>query len=341
MTKYSSINEKTKKKHTIITIPRHVAFILDGNRRWAKKNNLSINRGHKEGAKNIKNLCNWCIKYKIKYLTLYCLSTENLKRAQIELKFLYSCIDTYLSENNILQYNKNHINIRILGNEKLFSEKIRKKIIKANMSACKDVKLQLQLCIGYGGRDEIVNAVNKIVADISTMNKIENLNKNTTTANSVSADITVNNIKINNNNYANNNITNNDAPESEEDDNEENNKKDNKKNNKEKNSNECCLKNNNEKDINYENKNEYPKNKEQQVYQITEQIFEQYLYSSGIPDVDLLIRTGGDKRISNFLLWQISYAELYFCDKLWPEFCEKDFLLALYNFQTRHRNYGK
>ncbi len=253
--KNGTLNEMRKEQ--ISDIPTHIAFILDGNRRWAKKNNLSINKGHEEGARNIKNLCNWCIKHNIKYLTLYCLSTENLGRQPKELKFLYSCISTYLSKDKIIEYSKDHVNIRVLGNKDLFADEIKEKITQANASICKDAKLQLQLCIGYGGRNEITEAVNKLIIDVL---------------------------------------------------NEEDNEKD------------TCSKN---------------------KHKITEQIFEQYLYSSNIPDVDLLIRTGGDQRISNFLLWKISYAELYFCEKFWPEFCEEDFLLALYNYQSRRRRYGK
>ena len=245
-------NRKARNKNSIdfsqeklINKPNHIAFILDGNRRWAKKNGLSPNKGHKKGAENIENLCNWCLKYEIKFLTLYCLSIENLNRSKNELKYLFTSIKTFLTSKRIEEYNQRGINISIIGDFAVLPQDVKQTLEKVNQRSIQNPKLFLQLCIGYSGRNEIVNAAKKA---IHTNKKIDELNEKT---------------------------------------------------------------------------------------------FEKLLFTSSIPDVDFLIRTGGDMRISNFLLWKISYAELYFCKQFFPEFNEKNFLLALYDFQNRIRRYGR
>ena len=245
-------NKKARNKNSIdfsqeklINKPNHIAFILDGNRRWAKKNGLSPNKGHKKGAENIENLCNWCLKYEIKFLTLYCLSIENLNRSKNELKYLFTSIKTFLTSKRIEEYNQRGINISIIGDFAVLPQDVKQTLEKVNQRSIEKPKLFLQLCIGYSGRNEIVNAAKKA-------------------------------IQIN-----------------------------------------------------------------AKADEINEKTFEKLLFTSSIPDVDLLIRTGGDMRISNFLLWKISYAELYFCKQFFPEFNEKNFLLALYDFQNRIRRYGR
>lgn len=230
-------------------VPSHIAVIVDGNRRWAKEQNKSVNFGHKKGGENISNLCKWCIKYKIKYLTLYCLSVENLNRSELELKFLFRFFKTNMSKSNLEKYHKNGVNVNIVGDNTLLPKDIVKCIEKVKNNQIKKPKLQLQICFGYSGRNEIINATKEIVK------KIED--------------------------------------------------------------------------------------KQLTIDEINEQNFSSCLFTKDIPDIDLMIRTGGDLRISNFLLWKLSYAELYFCDKYFPAFDEKDFLLALYNFQNRIRRYGK
>jgi len=242
--------QKTLKKNDIKILPNHVAFILDGNRRWAKENGKNANFGHQKGAENVKNLCEMCLKYKIKYLTLYCLSIENLQRSKQELNFLFRTIKNNLTQENIKKYNEqDNVNINIIGDRSVLPENLQKHIEKIDKIKIKNAKLELQICFGYSGRNEIVNAVKNIIKD--------------------------------------------------------------------------------------------EKNKKLKINDIDEKTFEKYLFTSNIPDVDLMIRTGGDIRISNFLLWKLSYAELYFCDTYFPAFSEKDFLLALYNFQSRKRRYGK
>ncbi len=225
--------------------PNHIAFILDGNRRWAKKNNLSPNKGHKKGAENIENLCNWCIKYGIKYLTLYCLSIENLNRSKNELKYLFASIEKFLSKQQIEEYNNRGIQISVAGDFDILPANTKKTLLAIKNNLQHEPKLFLKLCIGYSGRNEIINATKTIIRQ---------------------------NLK----------------PE----------------------------------DVN-------------------EATFQKFLFTNDFPDVDLLIRTGGDKRISNFLLWKMSYAELYFCEQYFPEFNEENFLLALYDFKSRMRRYGR
>lgn len=243
------------KKDSVIkkinVLPQHIAFILDGNRRWAKKNNKSSNFGHKHGAYNIQNICNLCIKYKIKYLTLYCLSIENLNRSKKELKFLFSCIKYFLEKKNIEKMHKNKINLNIIGDLNLLPNNIKNIAKLANKNQIKKPKLNVQACICYSGRNEILNGVKNIFKNIK--NGLINFSE---------------------------------------------------------------------------------------IEKINEKDFEKYIFTGNLPDVDLMIRTGGDIRISNFLLWKLSYAELYFCDTFFPDFDEKNFLLALYDFQNRKRRYG-
>ena len=231
-------------------IPNHIAFILDGNRRWAKSQGLSINEGHKKGFEKIEELCDWCLKYEVKYLTLYCLSTENLKRDKEELDFLFKDLKKHINNKNIEKYKKKGIEVKIIGDFSKLPSDIEEELIKSNQEkySKKDIKLNLQLCISYGGRQEIVDVVKKI------SNKV--------------------------------------------------------------------------------------KNGEIDIDKINEETINQNLYYN-IPEPDLLIRTGGEQRLSNFLLWQLSYSELYFCEKMLPAFEEQDFLLALYFFQDKDRRYGR
>ena len=258
-----SLNIKSSKNiinnETINKKPQHIAVIMDGNRRWAKQKKIPINFGHKKGADNVENICNWCINNNIKYLSLYCLSIENLNRTEEELFFLFKYIEDYLCESELQKYISKGISINIIGDFSLLPNNIQSTIKNANNKMDdyfntnkSDVKLKVQLCISYSGRNEILNAVKNIVLD---------------------------------------------------------------------------FKNNKKKDFD--------------IDKIDEKYFESFLQSRDFPDVDLLIRTSGEYRISNFLLWKISYTEIYFCEKYWPDFNEEDFILALYFFQNRIRRYGR
>ncbi len=225
-------------------IPKHVAVVLDGNRRYAKKLLIPQLMGHEKGFNKIKDLLNWCLDIGVKELTLYCFSTENFNRDKKEVDYLFNLfrkkIDSFKEDDVIVD---NKVKITFAGRLSMFPEDMQEKM-KEVMEKTKDhEEYKLNLALAYGAKSEIVDAVKKIVSD---------------------------NIK----------------PE----------------------------------DVN-------------------EGIITERLYLSD--DVDLFIRPGGEKRLSNFLLWQASYAELYFSDKLWPEFSKEDFLDAIEWFKERKRRFGK
>ena len=234
-------------------MPQHIAIIMDGNRRWAKKHNLPVYLGHKQGAKKILSLSKWCLEFKIKYLTLYCLSVENLQRSPDELKYLFGYINKILDKKNINFIQEHNIKINILGDMRLLPQDTQITLNKIQAISQDNTGLNMQLCIGYGGRQEIITAIHSITRDIVSHSN--------------------NDIDIFNN--------------------------------------------------------------------ISMETLQRYLYTANIPEPDLMIRCGGEKRLSNFLLWQLSYTELYFTKTLWPAFSKKNFLLALYNYIHRIRRYGR
>ena len=232
-----------------INQPEHIAIILDGNRRWARSKGLPDNEGHKTGLENIKNLIDWCLDADVKILSLYCLSVENLKRSKEELDFLFEYLKIRVEEitTNIKDNKKRELKYDVLGNFELLPTDIVDKIHDALDLNEKEwqndkPKLIVNLCICYGGRQDIVQAAQAVAEQGMEINE--------------------NNINAN-------------------------------------------------------------------------------LFTKGVHDVDLLIRTGGEQRLSNFLLWQASYAELYFTDKMWPEFAKEDFTAALEWFGNRQRRFGK
>ena len=218
----------------------HVAIIMDGNGRWGLKHKNNRNAGHKAGLKTVENIITETIKQKIKYLTLYTFSTENWKRPKNEIKFLFSLLENFL-ENKIKILEKNSIKLKIIGDQKAFSKKIKSLLKKTEFKTSKNDMLQINLALNYGSKNEIVNALIKL----------------------------------------------------------------NKKNLK-----------------------------------ITEANINKNLYTANIPDPELLIRTGDTKRLSNFLLWQIAYTEIFFEKKLWPEFTVYDFKKILHKFRKLKRNFG-
>ena len=218
----------------------HVAIIMDGNGRWGIKNKNSRNAGHKAGLKTVEKIIAESVRQKVKYLTLYTFSTENWKRPKKEINFLFKLLENFL-ENKIKTLEKNKIRLKIIGEKKAFSNKIKYLLNKTETETSKNNVMQINLALNYGSKNELINAVKKI---IKKKNKI----------------------------------------------NEEN------------------IKNN--------------------------------LYTTNIPDPELLIRTGNTKRLSNFLLWQIAYTEIFFEKKLWPDFTEYDFKKILINFTKMKRNFG-
>ena len=228
----------------LIEKPQHIAIIMDGNGRWAKKRLLPRISGHRRGLETVKMVITQCQKLNIPFLTLFAFSTENWLRPTQEVDFLMSLFqDSIKKESSSLI--KNNIRFKLIGDRKPFPKKLIDKIKELESLSEENTGLTLSVAINYGGRWDIVNAVNK-----------------------------------------------------------------------------------------YRKKNHFKK-------PFTQKNLIQNLSLNFAPDPDLLIRTGGEKRISNFLIWQFSYTELYFTETLWPDFNEKAFTSALIEFQKRERRYGK
>ena len=219
----------------------HIAIIMDGNGRWGKKRGKSRNFGHLKGVDVIKKIVEISIKKKIPILTFYTFSTENWRRPQKEIFFLFNLIEDYFGK-EINNLKKNGVKIDILGNLRPLPIKIKNCLTKSKNITKNCKKIRVNLAINYGSKSEILNA-------LKIMKK-----KNT---------------------------------------------------------------------------------------KMTPKILEQNLYTKGMPNPDLLIRTGGKKRLSNFLLWQLSYSEIYFIKKLWPDFKTSDYNKILKDFKNVKRNYGK
>ena len=218
----------------------HVAIIMDGNGRWGLKYKKSRNAGHKAGLATVEKVIKETIRNKIKHLTLYAFSTENWKRPQKEINFLFNLLENFL-KNRIEELHKQNIKLKIIG-IKNFSKKLNNLLISAEKKTFKNKKLQINLALNYGSKFELLNA-------------FKNLQKNKA--------------------------------------------------------------------------------------KISEKNLKKYLQTKDIPDPDLLIRTGNTKRLSNFLLWQLAYTEIFFEKKLWPEFTEKDYNRIIKKFRNTKRNFGK
>ena len=218
---------------------KHVAIIMDGNGRWGVKYKNSRNAGHREGLNTVEKVIKSSIKQKIKYLTLYAFSTENWKRPKKEIKYLFDLLETFLI-NKIEELHKKGIKLKIIGT-KNFSKKLNELLKKSEKKTQKNKKLQINLALNYGSKNELVSA-------------FKNLQKN----------------------------------------------------------------------------NDY----------ISEKNLSKYLLTKNIPDPDILIRTGNTKRLSNFLLWQLAYTEIFFEKKLWPDFNERDYNKIIKKFKNVKRNFG-
>jgi len=228
-------------------LPKHIAIILDGNRRWAKSQGLAPKEGHKEGSQNVKRITKFANKLGIKYLTLYAFSTENWKRTEEEVSALMFLLEKYLKE--VLESDDlENVKFNIIGDISVLSKKLQDYIEQAKEKSKNNTGLQLNIAFNYGGRAELVRAMKQIAADVETG-------------------------KLN-------------------------------------------------------------------VEDITEEVISNNLYTKGQPDPDLLIRTSGEIRTSNFLPWQIVYSEFYFPTKHWPEFNEDDFVEAIKEYQKRNRRFG-
>lgn len=227
-------------------LPRHIAIILDGNGRWAKKRGLPRTAGHAAGAETFRKIATYCKNIGVDYLTVYAFSTENWKRPPEEVKTIMKLLDKYLRE-AISTMEKDKIRMCVFGDTTALSPELQAEIARTNEISDRYEGFQANICINYGGRDEIIHAARRYAEDFA--------------AGKVTGEL-------------------------------------------------------------------------------TEEGFSNYLYSAGIPDPELLIRPGGELRISNFLLWQCAYSEFYFTDVLWPDFTSKELDKAIAAFQSRDRRFG-
>ncbi|MGA2782045.1 MAG: isoprenyl transferase [Smithella sp.] len=228
-------------------LPKHIAIIMDGNGRWAQQHAIGRIRGHKKGAQAVRTTVKTCREIGIKYLTLYAFSIENWDRPAKEVEALMLLLDEYLTKET-KQLQKQGIRLTTIGEIDRLHPSVKEKLVHVKESTMKNDKMVLNLALSYGGKDEIICAVKKIIQD----------NKN-------------GKIGIN---------------------------------------------------------------------EINKETFNNYLDTSGMPDPDLLIRTSGEYRISNFLLWQMAYTELYFTNVLWPDFTKDDLFKAIASYQKRERRFG-
>ncbi len=223
---------------------KHIAIIMDGNRRWAKSKGLPSMFGHKEGVRALKRTIRASKDFGIKYLTVYAFSTENWGRKQDEVEFLMKLL-TETVKKEIHEMHENKVRVKIIGDLQPLSNELKKTLTYAEELTCQNDGLCLQMAINYGARNEITNAVKRMYNDIND-------------------------------------------PEL-----------------------------------------------------ITPELIEKYLYTNDIPDPDLLIRTGGENRISNYLLWQIAYTEFYITETYWPDFCKDTLAEAIISFADRNRRFGR
>lgn len=228
-------------------VPRHVAIILDGNGRWAKKRLLPRNAGHVAGSKNVEKICAAAWEMGIEYVTMYAFSTENWSRPQSEVDALMKLLHQYLSD-CLKTSKKNNMQVRVLGEISRLEPELQQRIQELESYSAENTGLHFQVALNYGSRDEITRAVQGLACDVQQGRL---------------------------------------SPDD-----------------------------------------------------ITEQTISSRLDTKGIPDPDLLIRTSGEQRLSNYLLWQLAYTEFYFTDVLWPDFDKQELLKAVEYYQNRDRRFG-
>lgn len=229
---------------TDLKIPQHVAFIMDGNRRWARENKLALLMGHNKGAEQIENLVAYGADHGIKFMTFWAFSTENWNRSEEEVSLLMQVFRAILLGPMVKRLIKNGVKLQIIGDYQAFSKDIVEGLDKLIADSEKNEKITATIALNYGGRQEIVHAVNRIL-------------------------------------------------------------------------------------------------KENPQEEVSAEKFGNYLYTVGQPDPDLIIRTGGEQRLSGYLPWQSVYSELYFTDTYWPDFNEEAFEKALIEYTHRERRFGK
>ncbi|MGP6206533.1 polyprenyl diphosphate synthase [Cuniculiplasma sp. SKW3] len=230
-------------------VPNHIGIITDGNRRFARENGMDPNTGHVKGKEKLEEVLEWSMEIGTRIVTVYAFSTENFQRNKDEVDFLLHLIDTSLrnliTDERVI---RNKIRVKVIGKLDILPEYLCQTIEDVERETGGYNEFRLNIAVGYGGREEIIDAIRKISKDF--------------------------------------------------------------------------------------------KNGEIKEEDITEENFRKYLYDGSIPDPDLILRTSGEERISNFLLWQGAYSELYFSDVFWPELRKVDFLRAVRAYQTRQRRFG-
>ncbi|GIM52404.1 isoprenyl transferase [Capnocytophaga cynodegmi] len=232
----------------IVNYPKHLAIIMDGNGRWAKKQGMMRIFGHESAMKAVRETVEYCVENHISYLTLYAFSTENWNRPAIEVNALMELLIKFLKKES-KSLNENNIRLKTIGRLDHFPKKAKETLLETIDKLKDNTGVTLTLALGYGAREELSTAVKNIAEAVKNgLISTENIN---------------------------------------------------------------------------------------------ESVINSYLYTSDLPDVDLLIRTSGEYRISNFLLWQIAYSELYFTDVLWPDFNKNHLNEAILNYQKRERRFGK
>ncbi len=228
-------------------LPRHVAIIMDGNGRWAKRRGLHRVRGHVAGAESVRVVVRLARRLGIEYLTLYTFSEENWQRPTTEIRAIMNLLLRYLRQ-ELAEMQENQIALRAIGDLQRLAENVRRELSRTEEATREGARMTLSLALSYGGRHEIVQAAQSLAEAVQAGRL---------------------------------------RPED-----------------------------------------------------ITPESFASRLFTTGIPDPDLLVRTSGEYRLSNFLLWQSAYTELYFTDTLWPDFREDDFIKALLEYQQRDRRFG-
>lgn len=236
-----------EKKVSRLPLPKHIAIITDGNGRWAKKRNLPRIMGHRQGVEAIRGVVEEAAKIGVEFLTFYSFSTENWARPEEEVQGLMSLFEE-MARKEAANLRSNGVKLMVIGRLDELPLRVREALLKAVEETREGKNLTLTLALNYGGRAEILDAVNKIVSEV---------------------------------------------------------------------------------------------HKNAQISPVTQEVFQRYLYQPELPDPDLLIRTSGELRVSNFLLWQIAYTEIWVTDVLWPDFKPYHLLLAINDYQKRQRRFGR
>ena len=249
-TAYQTYEKRLLKEISSRPVPAHVAVIMDGNRRYAREFGLLVAEGHEKGKEKLEEMLEWCLELGIRVLTVYAFSTENVTREQDEVNTLMRMFaQNFKNLADEKRVHEHRIRVRVLGQKDMLPADVREAIEYAEERTKAYDDYSFNIAVGYGGREELLQAVRKIAEDV--------------------------------------------------------------------------------------------RDGKMGVEAISEDTFYSYLYTSDLPDPDLILRTSGEERISNFLLWQLAYSELYFSDVYWPGFRKVDFLRAVRSYQLRKRRFGE